>query len=59
MFRKDDPLYYRDKINKLLAQAQREGLKIIVTVKNDEGILQFEATNGDTAGIIFGKKEED
>ena len=59
MFRKDDPLYYRDKINKLLAQAQREGLKIIVTTTSDEAKLQFKATNGDTAGIIFGGKKED
>ena len=59
MFRKDDPLYYRDKIDKLIRQAQRKGLEVIVTVKNDEGILKFEAINGYTAGIIFGRKKED
>ena len=54
MLRKDDPLYYKEKINNLLKQALDEGLKIEVGVLKDDGVkIYFKASNGDIAGVIL------
>ena len=55
-FRKDDTMYYRDKITKLIHQAKQNGLKVVGgTIPN--GIkIYFEAPNGDIMGINLTKE---
>lgn len=50
-FRKDDPLYYRDKLTKLLERATSNGLKVVVENIPNGMELCFEAPNGDIVGI--------
>ena len=50
-FRKDDPMYYRDKIGKLIIQAKKEGLKVVVGSIENGMKLYFEAPNGDIVGL--------
>lgn len=49
--RKDDPIYYRNKISGLLKQALEEGLKITAENLENGTRLYFEASNGDIAGV--------
>lgn len=49
--RKDDPVYYKDKIIKLIKQAKENGLKVRVT---DCGIgIKFIHDNGEIAAVHF------
>ena len=50
-YRKDDPMYYRDKITELIKQAKSEGLKVVVGRIPNGVKLYFEAENGDIMGI--------
>lgn len=53
MLRKDDPIYYKEKINNLMKQALDEGLKVEVQVLEDGVKVHFKASNGDIAGVIL------
>ncbi len=55
-FRKDDPMYYRDKIKKILEQALEEGLKVEVKHLNNGAQLLFKADNGDVVGVDLTEK---
>lgn len=46
--RKDDPIYYRNKLNALIGQALEEGLKIRCEVLENGVRIYFEASNGDS-----------
>jgi len=50
-FRKDDPMYYRDKISNLIKQAIDEGLKVEVKHLDKGARLLFKADNGDIVGV--------
>ena len=41
--RKDDPMYYRDKINKLILEAKQNGLKVYGDSSSDAVHVYFEA----------------
>jgi len=49
--RKDDPLYYKLKINELLRQAQNEGLAIGCEETNGKVRISFTACNGDCCSV--------
>jgi hypothetical protein len=49
--RKDDPIYYRDKLKKLIEQAKDEGLKVSGEHLDNGVRIYFKASNGDTAGV--------
>lgn len=51
--RKDDPIYYRDKINDLLKQAMIEGLELAVNILDNGVEVCFIASNGDIASITL------
>ena len=53
MLRKDDPLYYKQKIGELMTQALSEGLKVEVTILGNGAKIFFKASNGDVAGVIL------
>jgi len=55
-FRKDDPMYYRDKIKKILEQALKEGLKVELKYLNNGAQLLFKADNGDVVGVDLTEK---
>lgn len=49
--RKDDPVYYKDKITKLIKQALKENLKVKVKVLENGVKIYFKADNGEIAGV--------
>lgn len=50
--RKDDPIFYKIAISKLLKQAKENGLKISIGETPGKSItLYFEADNGDCVGV--------
>jgi hypothetical protein len=53
MLRKDDPIYYRKKINDLIKQALKEGLEVNVKIEAPKRQVKvyFKASNGDIAGV--------
>lgn len=52
VFSKDDPLYYKDKINKLLKQAEENNINIMLTRIQLRPVLYFESKcNGDTVHV--------
>lgn len=58
MLQKNDPIYYRDKLNKLFDGAIKEGLEVEIEVDigNNTVNIYFKASNGDTAGIHLRKE---
>lgn len=54
--RKDDPIYYRNKIRDLIQQAFNEGLALDIHVDNESIGLVFKADNGDKARVNINKK---
>ena len=51
--RKDDPIYYRNKINGLIREAFNNGLKIETKISIDKTIILFKADNGDIAEVAL------
>jgi hypothetical protein len=49
--RKDDPIYYRNKIRDLIKQALEQGLKVEGEIIEGGVRIYFEADNGDIAGV--------
>ncbi|MBW6408999.1 hypothetical protein [Clostridium weizhouense] len=49
--RKDDPVYYKLKMNKLIQDALNNGLKVGAKHLENGVSVYFEATNGDICGI--------
>lgn len=49
--RKDGPVYYKDKITKLIKQALKENLKVKVKVLENGVKIYFKADNGEIAGV--------
>lgn len=52
-FRKDDPLYYTNKIKELLKQAKENNVKVTVPTGNNEIRIYFIGENGDTIGVTI------
>ena len=51
--RRDDPVYYKLKINTLILEAFKNGLKMQTKIYDDKVSLLFKADNGDVAESIF------
>lgn len=51
--RKDDPVYYKVKINTLIKDAFDNGLKVDVKIYNDKVGLMFKSDNGDRAEAVL------
>lgn len=49
--RKDDPVYYKVKVNELIKQALNEGLSVQCQYLEDGVRISFVANNGDIAGV--------
>ncbi|HCL4437600.1 hypothetical protein AL714_09460 [Clostridium botulinum] len=49
--RKDDPVYYKVKLNELVKQALNEGLSVQCQHTKDGVRISFVADNGDIAGV--------
>lgn len=49
--RKDDPVYYKQKLNDLFKQAWSKGLTVQVKHIKDGVRISFIADNGDIAGV--------
>lgn len=56
--RKDDPVYYKVKLNELIKQALNEGLSVQCQHTNDGVRISFVADNGDVAGIELAATSE-
>lgn len=50
---KDDPVYYKLKVNTLIQEAFQNGLKIEAKIYDDRIGLLFKADNGDVAESVF------
>lgn len=49
---KDDPLYYKTRLNKLINQARNNGLELSISYNSISDIrINFEADNGDIASV--------
>jgi hypothetical protein len=53
---KDDPIYYKIQLNKLINQAKSNGLKVWGEDLRKEVFMYFEAGNGDIAGVGIEKE---
>jgi hypothetical protein len=58
MLRKDDPVYYKVKLNNLINQALSEGLEVKGKVLSNGIQISFEADNGDIAGVKMTETED-
>lgn len=56
-FRKDDPIYYKLKINGLIADAFKNGLKVQAKIYNNKIGLLFKANDGDVTEVVLDFKE--
>ncbi|MBC8590626.1 hypothetical protein [Wansuia hejianensis] len=55
--RKDDPIYYKLKINGLIVDAFKNGLNLETKIYKDKIGILFKAENGDVAEVILNYKE--
>lgn len=53
--RKDDPIYYRNKIRGLINQAMKEGLEFDTLIGEKSIHLVFKADNGDKSAVVLPK----
>lgn len=51
--RKDDPVYYKVKLNALIRQAKEKGLQVACQNEENKIIITFKADNGDVASFIM------
>lgn len=51
MLRKDDPVYYKVKLNELIKQALSEGLSVQCQHLKDGVRVSFASNNGEVAGV--------
>lgn len=49
--RKDDPVYYKLRLKKLIKQALEQGVSLQIVHLNDGARVSFVANNGDVAGV--------
>lgn len=57
-FRKDDPLYYKEELKKLIQQAEENGLQVCAADKHKFIFVYFiDKQTEECAGVILPKKE--
>ena len=57
--RKDDPMYYRDKIRKLILEAEQNGLKVYGDSSNNAVHVYFEAHECEICAVKIPKDERE
>lgn len=56
--RKDDPMYYREKIRKLILEAEQNGLKVYGDKCGNNTYIYFEANELEIWGVKIPTKED-
>lgn len=57
--RKDDPVYYKAEITKLIKQALENELEVIVKHNTDGISIYFKAENGECAAVVLSEKKDE
>ena len=55
--RKDDPVYYKVMLQRLLKQAKNNNLELSLGNRNDKSTLYFTADTGESAGVVLVEKQ--